>query len=1366
MSHSPLMIGLIGSLLLSSAIVLTLHWRNILRYARIGNMRLDRIERNGQRLPRTFDVIATNLLTVLFAVLATQYIATVYALSFTANQTDTEAGEDNTTIVFDFDDDGDLDYVVLNTDAMSLTDFEVHTFAAGGYTSGAPFGDSLGAGRGATGDIDGDGDVDIVNLGDYQQTVEKQVNIGGASFTTYTIASSISNSTNIVLVDVDNDGDLDIIATGPSAISQPLYLNDGHGNFTQTYSPLPGTLFITPADFDGDGDIDLALPTSGGTRIYENSGTGAFVQRMNISALSSLNATAAGDIDNDGDIDLIGIDTTAAGTNDIYRATNNGQATSFNVPAALSSAKAGLRAVEVVDVNSDGNMDIIASSGVFSNDGGTVIFVGDGTATFTNETTFGTTESAFAFAHGDIDADGDIDVINGNYGQNVTYFSNQSTILANLAPSAPSTLTGAIQGKNPKNGNTFADDSAVGTIPWSTPNKADVSDDVGANAGSMSVGNLSHYLKATNFRYAIPSTATILGIKVEVEGSAAGTCVIMDNAVRLVKGGTVQATDRSSVTPWTTSLDEYRSYGGPTDLWGTTWTASDINASNFGFALSVHCTAGNGGASTDHIRVTVYYSAADVTLSWGSGSDSFSATKMLQYQVRVGTGSNAHNIMSSKTGSKQWITRIMPNDESRRIQLKNLPCRTGLTYYWTVSTVDTGLMRATASEQTFTLDNNCGLTFGGGGGPPPPPPPPPSVGGGLPASYFRRSTEIISASPGNGLLVVSAFNDVDGDGVKNGREENRFKGLEVTASGRTVEDIVVRRTIALGEKGEATFDLPPSDDRGYWVLTDTGSATLTGFEATTATASGGYIIRTGTKKSVAFGFHRSDLLRYKPCISVGAANPNEIPGSDAEILMQRLEDSFGQKMARGLETKDGLMSRKEFFTLLQRTQCIDSIRDTAGLEKKLTEKTTSLKLSLPLIDLPLDTKKADSLLVYSLLAAGADIVRTTSIGDAADLKSPITREEAVRSLMSILEMPEDKTAVTGVLPKDIEAEDPLAKDFLSLQNLGVLPDSFQPIFGRNQGLDNEETALMLVRASFRAGKIYLLSEPINTKELKKATMKPTFLAGLPALKPRACLEKESDRGSTVTFTDILPGDAFYSDLRDLLSYSTNNAAKQNLWLFAATRRPTEFGIAKGQTKVGLAEPVSLLETLRDALILACIPPDTAIDVMSGKVNTGSKQGSGESRVARDRISDLPRNATFASRVLYKAQDHQREFDLSLFTYAPNFLRSEFRSPGSGLSVDEAADILASTLLMIHVKSRTMSPQEAETYIESLRAAIIENLVGKDVNWRDEAIVKTTPFTRKMLLQFLATATSGRTSVTSVAPPPSVPLGEAWWERVR
>src|SRR6185295_12938347 len=48
----------------------------------------------------------------------------------------------------------------------------------------------------------------------------------------------------------------------------------------------------------------------------------------------------------------------------------------------------------------------------------------------------------------------------------------------------------------------------------------------------------------------------------------------------------------------------------PSDLWGTTWTPAEINASDFGLVFSAHI---NGlvtllpSASIDHIRVTVYY---------------------------------------------------------------------------------------------------------------------------------------------------------------------------------------------------------------------------------------------------------------------------------------------------------------------------------------------------------------------------------------------------------------------------------------------------------------------------------------------------------------------------------------------------------------------------------------------------------------------------------------------------------------------------------------------------------------------------------------------------------------------------------------
>lgn len=83
------------------------------------------------------------------------------------------------------------------------------------------------------------------------------------------------------------------------------------------------------------------------------------------------------------------------------------------------------------------------------------------------------------------------------------------------------------------------------------------------------------------------------------------TCINeIDNSVRLVKGGTIVGSDLAyTTTPWNT-VDTYTSYGGPSTLWGTTWTYTDVNASNFGAVLSA--TVRNGNARVDHMQITVY----------------------------------------------------------------------------------------------------------------------------------------------------------------------------------------------------------------------------------------------------------------------------------------------------------------------------------------------------------------------------------------------------------------------------------------------------------------------------------------------------------------------------------------------------------------------------------------------------------------------------------------------------------------------------------------------------------------------------------------------------------------------------------------
>lgn len=176
---------------------------------------------------------------------------------------------------------------------------------------------------------------------------------------------------------------------------------------------------------------------------------------------------------------------------------------------------------------------------------------------------------------------------------------------------------------------TGANDSSVGTVDWNNPGNVAANDNTYAGVKINSNGTTSHYLKATNAGFSIPAGATINGIVVEVKKytsvTYSGDEKKIDNAVRIVKGGTIGSTDRADgTTPWPNPTDPgtYVSYGSSSDLWGESWTPSDINASTFGFAISVKTSCSLCGLSLsdnvfiDHIRITVYYTPA----ATGSGN--------------------------------------------------------------------------------------------------------------------------------------------------------------------------------------------------------------------------------------------------------------------------------------------------------------------------------------------------------------------------------------------------------------------------------------------------------------------------------------------------------------------------------------------------------------------------------------------------------------------------------------------------------------------------------------------------------------------------------------------------------------------------
>lgn len=156
---------------------------------------------------------------------------------------------------------------------------------------------------------------------------------------------------------------------------------------------------------------------------------------------------------------------------------------------------------------------------------------------------------------------------------------------------------------------TIGTDSSVGTATWTSTSNIGANDNSTANCQfTGDNGQDSEYIKGTNFGFSIPSGATIDGIIVEVGGNSNIFGTVDDHSVRLVKGGTIGGDNKASGTDYTTS-ETNRTYGSSSDLWGLSFTDSDINNSTFGVVYSGNRVVGTDNLTLllDYIRITVHY---------------------------------------------------------------------------------------------------------------------------------------------------------------------------------------------------------------------------------------------------------------------------------------------------------------------------------------------------------------------------------------------------------------------------------------------------------------------------------------------------------------------------------------------------------------------------------------------------------------------------------------------------------------------------------------------------------------------------------------------------------------------------------------
>lgn len=351
----------------------------------------------------------------------------------------------------DIDGDGDPDQFVFDGGVYLSENTGTATAPAFASSVADPFGLAIpDAEHGDFGDLDGDGDLDAL-IGDEHGVAWWAENVGTSSVPTFsaptTLPFGLTKFPEHVapnLADIDGDGDLDaFLATLYGFVA--FFENTGSPS-APAFSPGVHAAHLVPkvysysgpsfADIDGDGDLDALVGDSyGDTILFANTGTPSTPAMASASTNpfglvrnpnEAWTRPAFGDIDGDGDLDAM------IGDNygDLYFSSNTG---SSNAPAfaAPTPFPFGLiwtdynAAPELVDLDEDGDLDLV--NGDYY--GNAVFFENTGAATspafaapvfnpYGIPRVYKKTSPTFV----DIDGDGDLDYFAGVYfGQ--TYFA-------------------------------------------------------------------------------------------------------------------------------------------------------------------------------------------------------------------------------------------------------------------------------------------------------------------------------------------------------------------------------------------------------------------------------------------------------------------------------------------------------------------------------------------------------------------------------------------------------------------------------------------------------------------------------------------------------------------------------------------------------------------------------------------------------------------------------------------------------------------------------------------------------------------------------------------------------------------------------
>jgi hypothetical protein len=255
----------------------------------------------------------------------------------------------------------------------------------------------------ATGDLNGDGDADLVVGGANLLVIE---NLGQRQFGEPETLPSEGGLHMLVLEDVDRDGALDVLSVYPTSDALMVHWGGGQDGFAETLrlSVAGGPIAVATGDFEADGHVDLAVANAGAGTVSVFTGVGGrnWVRGDDILLASGPTYVVAADFDRNGNIDLA----TAGSEVQVFLGQGDG-----GFLRGAAHRVQGTYSMLAADLNNDRAPDLVAAN---ERPGTLAVLLGRGDGTFETAAQLTSTIGVRSTVAVDMDGDGLLDLVSAN----------------------------------------------------------------------------------------------------------------------------------------------------------------------------------------------------------------------------------------------------------------------------------------------------------------------------------------------------------------------------------------------------------------------------------------------------------------------------------------------------------------------------------------------------------------------------------------------------------------------------------------------------------------------------------------------------------------------------------------------------------------------------------------------------------------------------------------------------------------------------------------------------------------------------------------------------------------------------------------